>query len=148
MQRRAMVFEAAHLAYAQKLWIIANELADQLGTIECNRGEDRRLGAVGEEVVGRLCAHVFEACRPPDHADLVVVSFTVDVGARIDQPPHHFDGAKLRRPMPGGRVVGLIARCDVETSPQQDVDAIKMAFAGTDMYQRPVPWAASNQDLP
>ncbi len=36
MQWRAMVLEAAHLAYLQKFWIFGNQLADEIGTIECD----------------------------------------------------------------------------------------------------------------
>src|SRR4030095_6773578 len=49
--------------------------------------------------------------------------------------------------MQRGRIVEGVACCDIKTSPQQGIDAIKMAFGGRDMQQRPIPLAAGNRDF-
>jgi hypothetical protein len=61
-----------------------------------------------------------------------------DVGAGIDWP---FDDCSSTIPncavqCGGGRVVELVACRNIETSPQRDFDAIKLAFGGRDIKNR------------
>ena len=98
MQRRAVVLEPAHLARTQQRRIVGDELAHEVGAIERDRREDRRLGAARQQIVGGLAAYLAEARRPADHADLVRVAFAVDVGAGIDQALDHRDACRTARP--------------------------------------------------
>ena len=147
MQRRAMMLEAAHLAHAQVRRIGGDELAHQVGAVQRDRREDRRLGAARQQIVGDLARTCLkQVAQPITPTSCASPSPSMSAPA-VDQALDHGERSELRGPVQGGRVVAPVARRDIEATAQQHVDAIEMTCAGRDVQQRATPLAAGDGDL-
>src|SRR4029077_21181783 len=69
---------------------------------------------------------------------LVVVSVSNYVSARVGQPSHDVEVAGGRGPVHGVRVVSTLARVHVQATPQQQVDGGQLPFLGGRVQQRPL----------
>ena len=74
---------------------------------------------MGEQIIRDILAHAPEARRPAEHADLVIVSFAVDIGAGLDQQTDCLQIAICRCEMQRCGVVRKITTVKIGTALDQ-----------------------------
>jgi hypothetical protein len=83
VERRTAMLVASHSG-GQQSAIPGHHGAQVIGSAERDRCPQVELRAVVEQIGGDLLAHIAEAGCPVEHADLVIVAFTVDIGVILD----------------------------------------------------------------
>ena len=88
-----------------------------------------------QEIRRHVLAYASEAGCPAKHADLVIIAPAVDVGARLDQHPDHFEvgdrGGQVKR----RGVVGEVADIDIGAALEQQANA-GMTVSARGLVQR------------
>src|SRR5262245_13372829 len=102
-------------------WLARNHLSSLVQPLECDRGPKVLLRTMRQQVSRHVLPEPSKAVCPPQHSDLVVVAFAVDVSARLDQQSDRFQIAVHRCEMKRRCVVRKVAA--IEVGPTLDEQA-------------------------
>jgi hypothetical protein len=141
VQRHLVVFVAAH-APVHGRRIPQHDPPDFVWEVERNGREDVVSCAAAFEKIrdSPVCGVVatVPTCGPADHLELMIIPLADHIAAGVSQPPNDLQMRGGRGPMHRVRVVSLLARVDVQASPEQQIHDAEVSASCGGMKERPL----------